>query len=69
LRRSLEQAIDSATIEAVLNVRNALVSADAPIRRSAAKIAGDFNLEWAMADYARLIDELLQGSKPEGQHE
>jgi hypothetical protein len=42
-------------------------TADAPNAECAAKIAGDFFLERAMADYPRLIDELLQGSKPEGQ--
>jgi colanic acid biosynthesis glycosyl transferase WcaI len=52
-------------------IRTASVSADAPMAERAVAAAKDFNLDRAMTDYARLIDELLQGSllqgsKPEG---
>jgi colanic acid biosynthesis glycosyl transferase WcaI len=46
-------------------IRTASVSADAPMAERAVAVARDFNLDRAMTDYAKLIDELLQGSKAE----
>jgi glycosyltransferase involved in cell wall biosynthesis len=47
-------------------IRQASVSVDPAMAERAVAAAGDFNQARAMTDYARLIDELLAGSK--GQH-
>jgi colanic acid biosynthesis glycosyl transferase WcaI len=46
-------------------IRIASVSADAPMAERAVAAAKDFNLDRAMRDYGKLIDDLLQGSKAE----